>query len=424
MSLRQTKSMSVGVLACAALGIVGSPACGGESPQPAPTVDQPSTETEALQTLGDAIGHYRNGHLEIVPSAAAVPGAAQLQNFGKQFTQNKITFDTAATDGVGVLGCLATQYCADITLTNNTGTLAQTIYVEITDYFNVTPAGSPIAWANGAFPLTTPYSTSFVKGAAAEAASYGDLASGANNHVIWKFDVGSATNFDFHVKVYATFPRPTVSGTIYTAANAAPAVDACAVSGAVTYFPGGDDGEQPVTLPFTYSLLDLTYDLAVVSTNGYVLFYKTGDAVPSLSQDNVSVNSGGPAGLYPFWDDFGYDGTDGVCVATSGTAPNRLWNVTWKNAKISTNQPIKPSIWSTEKVTVSLSIQESSDLTRFYYPAQTTITSLTRGISMTVGYRAFHSPYKFGFTTSFNKTWLPATSTPQAYAFVLYPQNP
>jgi hypothetical protein len=430
MSLRQTNSNLVSVVAFVGLGLFGNTGCSGESPLPPPdTSATDSAPNGGVEPIGEAIGTVRDGHLEFsdvsAPSSSA-PGSA-LENFGKSFTQSKITFATPAggPGAMGVQPCTSTQYCATVNLTNGTGVEMDNTFVEVTDYFNVLPTGTTITWAGPAFPLSTAYSSVFVNSSNVAAASYGTVAAGATGTFKWIFNAGASTTFSFHVKVYASFQRPTVSGTIYKGASAAPAIDACSGAnsdGVTTFFMSGDEGEQQVLLPFPYTMLNTTYDHAVIGANGYVLLYNTTSAVPSLTAANSSLALSGPAGLFPFWDDLAYDNDGGVCVSASGTAPNRLWRVTWKNAKISNNQPATPKTFAADKVTYSISIQETTDICRFYYATPTALTPLTQGGSASCGWRGPNPPAKVGTPCGSNSNWLPVF--PAAVQFAGLPFNP
>jgi hypothetical protein len=436
MSLRQTTSKLVGTIAFVALGLLGIAGCGSESPLPPPDTSTSTTDnapTDGVAAIADAIGTVHDGQLEfteLTMPGTNEPGSA-LENFGKSFTQSKITFATPAGGPAGMAGtpapCSANQYCANVNLTNGTGVEMDNTFVEVTDYFAIVPTGTAITWAGGAFPLSTAYSSVFVNSTNVSAANYGTIAAGATGTFHWVFNAGVSTSFSFHVKVYASFQRPTISGSIFRGASAAPAIDACSganSAGISTFFTSGDDGEQQVLLPFPVTLLTTTYDHAVIGANGYVLFYNVPGTVPSLTAADNYLQNAGPPGLYPFWDDLGYDADGGVCVSASGAAPNRLWRVTWKNAKISTNQPTKPSIWNAtnERVTYSLSVQESTDITRYYYAAPTVITPLNQGGSAACGWRGPNPPAKGGTGCGAFGAIIP--SFPQAVQYNGLPFNP
>lgn len=412
MIVRQANRELLGLAAFLGLAFFGNVGCGGEAPTSNTSVAPASSSPSGLEILADAIGTMDNGHLEFTvldapgASAPAAPGL-QTENFGKTITQSKFTFSTAPTDGPGQLGCTSTQYCADVTMTNPTGAALSNVFVEVTDYFAVLPVGTPISWAGGAFPFTTDaYKAAFVNPGNIEAANYGTIASNGSALFRWKFNAGASTRFAFHVKIYASVQRTAVAGGYQQGAAAGAIIDACSGTNVSKFFIGGDDGEQQLELPFPYTSLTANYDHVVVGANGYALFYSTGDTPPSLTATNSIIVGSGAIGLFPFWDDLGYDSDGGVCVSTSGTAPNRLFRITWQNAKISTNQPVKPSVWSTEKVTNSISIQETNDYVRYYYAAPTNLTTLSRGGSADCGWRGPQP--KGGVPCGSKSAWIPA----------------
>jgi hypothetical protein len=436
MSLRQTTSKLVGTIAFVGLALLGNAGCGSESPLPPPDTTASATDSapsDGVAAIGDAIGTVRDGHLEF--TELTMPGTSEpgsvLENFGKSFSQSKVSFATPAGGPAGVAGtpapCTTNQYCADVNLINNTTEEMDNTFVEVTDYFNVVPTGTTITWAGVPFPLSTAYSNVFVNSSNISAANYGTILAGATGTFHWVFNAGGSTTFSFHIKIYASFPRPTLVGSIYKGAGAAPAIDACSganADGVTTFFTSGDEGEQSILLPFPITSLTTTYDHAVIGANGYVLFYNLPGSVPTVPTANTVLANSGPPGLYPFWDDLGYDSDGGVCVSTSGATPNRLWRVTWKNAKISTNQPTKPSIWNAtnQRVTYSISVQESTDVTRYYYAAPTVITALNQGQSASCGWRGPNPPAKGGTGCGSFGAIIP--TFPEAIVYSGIPGNP
>ncbi len=192
-----------------------------------------------------------------------------------------------------------------------------------------------------AFPLSTAYLNVFVNSSNVAAASYGTLTAGATGTA--PLAVQRRDLHQLHRLTSRFTPRSSARTLVPTFTKVlcwAPAIDACSganSAGINTFFTSGDDGEQQITLPFPITMFATTYDHAVIGANGYVLFYNTTGATPSLTATNSPLPALGPPGLFPFLDDLGYDADGGVCVSSSGTTPNRLWRVTWKNAKINTN---------------------------------------------------------------------------------------
>ena len=105
--------------------------------------------------------------------------------------------------------------------------------------------------------------------------------------------------------------------------------DACAIAGATHHLRDASDAEEAVALPFGFQLYDREVSTAWLGVNGYVAFEEA--ATPTRAS---SVN-GAPdfprPGILPFWDDLRTSG-EGICVATSGSAPSRILWITWKRA--------------------------------------------------------------------------------------------
>lgn len=397
-----------------ALGVVG---CSGEDAFPTESLGQGQGDAAAQASDWEQIarfaGRLRDGGLELreVPNNEL---AVSSQNFG-EFTSGLVSFNTLAGDGVGTGTCTANQYCGTVTAQNGTGVLMDNMWVEITD-LTATPAGAQVTWAGPAVSLSDTYKSLFVNTTSPQAANYGNFTVNQTKSLEWKFNINAgsvnATNFDFTALVYASFRYTAMSGTFL---KKRAAVNACSISGSVNYLQGSDDSETDIALPFPFTLYDITYDRAVIGSNGYFLPYRTGGAVPTAAGPNQSTGTAGLAvGLYVFWDDLAFDAGNGLCAATSGAKPNRTFTLTWNNAKINAAQPAKGT-WTTERVTYSLLINESSDVVTFAYNLPTGgagITNLTRGISATTGTRVIRNGSAIGANNSFNalSAYIPANS--------------
>src|SRR5207249_643090 len=94
----------------------------------------------------------------------------------------------------------------------------------------------------------------------------------------------------------------------------------------------GDDIVTTIALPFAYNLYGTPYTSANVSSNGTLQF---------VSNNNAWTNtclpgSGFDTAIFPHWDDQRTDttltctGGCGIYTSTSGTAPNRIFNIEWR----------------------------------------------------------------------------------------------
>lgn len=354
--------------------------CGAE-PLPAP-----QGTDEGPSAIAHVKGSVVNGKLTLSTTPTEEPGVAP-QGFG-EFGGGTVSFDTPS-DGIGTGSCTASQYCGQVEATNLTGRLMDNMFVEITQYTYM-PPGLSVTWAGPPFSISNAYANVFLNSSNIEAASYGDFAIGQTKNVEWKWDLSGipSADFWFDAAVYASFRRTNQS--TFTS-KGQPNVDACA-GGAPTFHDGADDAETNFELPFPFTLRDITYDRGVVGSNGYLLLYRTGDTVPTAGpnsgRDNKSMMTTGVApGLYLFWDDLAFDTGSGVCASVTGTKPNRTYTLTWRNAKINLNQSTKTT-WSTQRITYSVLIRETTDQIQFSYNLPTgSVSNFTRGQSADVGLR-------------------------------------
>lgn len=417
----------------ASLGLIA--ACGGESPNrdaDALPVAGPSGGDATTQTARFT-GHVSDGHLVLSPVSATSQGAPGVtpQGFG-EFLSGTLYFETTG-DGLGYGSCDETEYCADVTAENGTDYTMDNVYAEITNYYGVTPPGAAVVWAGPPFPKSATYGNFFVHSSNIQAGSYDSIEAGEVKNAEWKFDLNAgspeATSFGFDVAVYASFRRTQSVSQQYQRGQ--DAVDACAASlGTPQYLSGQDDAQQNIDLPFPYTFGDITYDRAVIGSNGYVLFFQDGDAAPSAPVTNAAVTAGStPIGYYPFWDDLAFDAGAGVCTTTAGTKPNRLFTITWRQAKINTSPgQASKGTWSAERVTYSLVLQETSDTAIFSYNLPTGgagVTNVTRGSTATIGERAIRGGVAVGAQNSFNmvSTRIPTATTDYA-ARIFRQQSP
>jgi len=421
MALQQMKWKLVGIVALAGVALLGVEACGGTD-APLPPVDGTSAAAGStdFQAIAEATMTVSNGHLTIGPvttPAESAPGLA-TQGFGPVTTGRGLIGFSTGTDGVHTGTCTTSQYCAQITTSNLTGRIMDNTYVEITDYFTIVPAGTPVTWAGAAVSASNTYTNVFTN-SPASAAFIGTMATAGTSAKEFKWNIGvtncaathnCATLFQYHVKVYGSFRRTTVGSSFQQKAAAA---DAC-LTGTMK-LTQTDDGETSFPLPFAFTLYDITYDNIVLGANGYVLFYSSGSSAPTQTFTNGSLLGTLPIGLYPFWDDLLFTGAgNGVCVQTTGATPNRTLTITWKNAHINTVQPTKPVTPSAQTITFSLILTESTDAFTFAYTAPTgTISDLTRGLSATTGEHEVRGGGQTGVNYSFNadSAYIPAAST-------------
>lgn len=99
----------------------------------------------------------------------------------------------------------------------------------------------------------------------------------------------------------------------------------------------GDDVVTNITLPFTAALYDSTFTTARVSSNGNLQFVGSN----ASASDVCLPTAGFDHTVFAFWDDLTTSTAgDGVFTSTTGTAPNRFFNVEWRAHVKSSGKPV------------------------------------------------------------------------------------
>jgi hypothetical protein len=91
-----------------------------------------------------------------------------------------------------------------------------------------------------------------------------------------------------------------------------------------------DDQVKTITLPFTFNFSGANYSSVKISSNGNLHF-----GTASSAYNNTCLpNSANPNALIAaFWDDLNPSAGGAVFTATSGTAPNRVFVVEWRDVR-------------------------------------------------------------------------------------------
>jgi hypothetical protein len=98
-----------------------------------------------------------------------------------------------------------------------------------------------------------------------------------------------------------------------------------------------DDCVTAVTLPFSVSIYGVNYTALRASSNGNLQFTANSNAYTNecLPEANLGI------ALLPYWDDLLTNSTNsGIYTSTSGTAPNRIFNIEWRATQYSGGLPI------------------------------------------------------------------------------------
>jgi len=92
----------------------------------------------------------------------------------------------------------------------------------------------------------------------------------------------------------------------------------------------GDDNYLEVPLPFSFTLYNVPYTHAYVSTNGFLSFIRGTPSPSNVSLPTTAIPNGA---IYAFWDDLFVDSTASVRTELLGTAPNRQFVIEWRNVR-------------------------------------------------------------------------------------------
>ncbi|MCB0754809.1 MAG: PKD domain-containing protein, partial [Flavobacteriales bacterium] len=136
--------------------------------------------------------------------------------------------------------------------------------------------------------------------------------------------------------------------------------DACAtpfedISGTGTALGLVDDGETNVTLPFDFTLYDITSTDVRIGNNGGMIFNATTGDLFALNDPLPTVDW--TSGIVAFWDDLDNE-TGDVYIETRGTAPFRRFIVQWH---------MRPHFNNIGDATLQAILYESTNQIRFVY---------------------------------------------------------
>jgi PKD repeat protein len=98
-----------------------------------------------------------------------------------------------------------------------------------------------------------------------------------------------------------------------------------------------DDTTTTIALPFAYTFYGQTYNSVTLDSNGRLNF-----SGATSQYQNSCLPAGYPATVDAFWDDLRTDGTvgtaQGIYTSTSGSAPNRIFNIEWRASYYSSSK--------------------------------------------------------------------------------------
>src|SRR4029077_17629814 len=138
---------------------------------------------------------------------------------------------------------------------------------------------------------------------------------------------------------YQSVAQPTPCNYIFTVAGGA------IVPGTTDNGNHPDDGTTPITLPFPVVLYDQSFTTANLSSNGNLQFVSNSNLLTNACPlPSATLNFP----IMPHWDDLRTDqvgtgcstypgGACGIFTSTSGTAPNRIFNIEWRTVYFGAN---------------------------------------------------------------------------------------
>jgi len=392
------------------LSVSQPPAAGNSRPQPDPANVTTLGEFRATWNATTQSLSFQPKETAPSSSSAATPGVrpqgfAQIANSANGFTTSVLSsivgpntlFNNSA-------GCASNWLCAVVQVANTVSPsrTVDSIYVIVTSIDSgFAVSNSDVARTGYPFTCTSPLGCW----------EYGLVTNGQSKALQWDFSLPNSNDFSFDIKIMGTFLRSSY-GCSATDITTSAYVDACGMSGATTILTSATPGAVvgPIALPFPYTLYDSTFDSSgvnldlFINTNGALGFNEPAN---SANVDIPDTSGSYDYTLFPYWDEIATS-TSGVCYATSGTTPNRLFTVTWKDADLN-------AVSGAQALTFSAVLYESSDQVDYVYNywkstsgSSCASSSATRGTSATFGIQgADLGAGVLGTKLSYNAAYLP-----------------
>ena len=141
-----------------------------------------------------------------------------------------------------------------------------------------------------------------------------------------------------------------------------------------TSYNPADDGEQNVTLPFSFPFYDVMTNTLRISNNGAI---RVGATTGEIDYANVAMNAAPNYFLAPFWDDFNNQ-TGAVYVKTIGTTPNQKAIIQWTE---------RPHYDRVGAATFQVVLSENGNIAYQYQDVDFGDPAFDAGASATVGIR-------------------------------------
>jgi Ca2+-binding RTX toxin-like protein len=135
-----------------------------------------------------------------------------------------------------------------------------------------------------------------------------------------------------------------------------------------------DDLAVTVALPFGFRFYDRTYRQVRVSSNGAIVMGGSGD----VSYTNTELHDNSQALIAPWWDDHDPGTAGAVYTGISGSAPNRVFTVWWRDVGHN-------DISAANRVSFQAQLFERTNRIEFHYQDAESGIGITRGGSATIG---------------------------------------
>jgi len=151
------------------------------------------------------------------------------------------------------------------------------------------------------------------------------------------------------------------------------------ISATGDYLALGDDEEANVVMPFLFDFYGVRSDKLRIGNNGGILFDNTTDDLLAANSNFDATNPSGISKILPFWDDLDSE-QGGVYYQTTGSAPNRVFIIEWKDRRhYSGTTYLDPATFQAQ-------LYESSNVIAFFYPDMDfSDVNYDNGVSATVG---------------------------------------
>lgn len=170
----------------------------------------------------------------------------------------------------------------------------------------------------------------------------------------------------------------------------------------ITFSINNDDGYASVPIGFSFPFCGSSYTTAYVSTNGWISFKSQTFSTNSNSSSSLSTIA--PC-IMPIWDDLSSNPSGSVTYQVTGTAPDRVFTVEWKEQQwYYNNSSPYPKI-----LTYQVKLYEQGVIECLYTPESTSLSTTFGTPSCSIGIAGSQTDYQS--LPNFSTSPTPSTST-------------